>query len=205
MLSPPHPWGGAGLGALLHRSGARIRRPDNHGVRIGLAVIACGSILTVAACSPRLDWREFRSSESGIAVLFPCRPSTQQRTVTIAGRKTRLSLHACSAGDVTWAMAEADVGDPSWVQASLVDLRNSAAANVSGRVEAVVPFEVEGATPNLEAKRCSIAGKLPDGQAVAEHLGVFAVGTRVAQVTAIGSSTPQEAVSTFLGSTRVRK
>lgn len=185
--------------------GGAARRLDNPAVQIGRPVLACASLLTVAACSPGLDWREFRSPESGIAVLFPCRPSTQQRAVTIAGRKTRLSLHACRAGDVTWAMAEADVGDPAWVERSLVDLRNAAAANVSGRVDAVVPFEVEGATPNLEAKRCAIAGKLPDGQAVAEHLGVFAVGTRVAQVTALGASTPAEAVNTFFESARVRK
>lgn len=102
-------------------------------------------------------------------------------------------------------MAEADVADPAWVEKSLVDLRNSAAANVSGRIETVVPFEVEGATPNPEAKRCGIAGKLPDGQAIAEHLGVFAVGTRVAQVTVIGSRAPDEAVNTFLASTRVRR
>ncbi len=125
--------------------------------------------------------------------------------MTIAGRSVRLQLHACRAGNATWAMAETDVVDPAGIADALVDLRASAVANVAGRPAGVVPFEVPGATPNPLSVRGDVSGKLPDGQAVKEHVGVFTVGTRVAQVTALGSDGPPESIESFFASVQVRK
>lgn len=157
------------------------------------------------ACSPALDWREFRSPESGISAQFPCRPASQARAVRVAGRNVRLFLHACRAGDVTWALAEADMGDPGAVAAALDDLRASAVGNLAGQTGPEVAFVVPGATPSPRALRGDVIGKLPDGVAVSEHVGVFAVGTRVAQLTALGLSLQSESVNSFFASARVRQ
>ncbi len=125
--------------------------------------------------------------------------------MSIAGQRVRLKLHACRAGDTTFAMAEADVGDPSRVADALVDMRDSAIANLAGRAGGVAPFDVPGATPNSMALRGDVTGNLPDGRAVTEHLGVFAVGTVVAQVTALGSRSELDAIDSFFESTRVRR
>lgn len=162
-------------------------------------------VFATSACSPTLDWREFRSPESGISLLFPCRPASQARTVRIAGQSVRLQLHACRAGDVTWALAEADMGAPAGVAAALDDLRALAVGNLAGQAGPEVTFDVPGATPSPRALRCDVVGKLPDGLPVSEHVGVFAVGTMVAQVTALGASLQAESVNSFFASARIHR
>ena len=69
----------------------------------------------LAACAPALDWRDVRLEGSGVLLLFPCKPDSQTRTLSLAGASVRLSLHACSAAGSTWALAVADLGDPARV------------------------------------------------------------------------------------------
>ena len=77
----------------------------------------------LAGCAPTFDWREARPPGSGALLLFPCRPQVQERQVPLGGSPVRLSIHACSAGGVTWGMAVADVVDPARVGAALEALR----------------------------------------------------------------------------------
>lgn len=202
-MSTPHSRGWVSSGAGVNRP-LTAGRDNREVVPLRTSVALC-TVVGVSACSPSLDWREFRSPASGISLLFPCRPSTQERVVTVAGRSVRLQLHACRAENATWAMAEADVVDPAGIADALVDLRASAVANVAGRPAGVVPFDVPGATPNPLSLRGDVSGRLPDGQAVTEHVGVFTVGTRVAQVTALGSGSPRESIVAFFASVQVRR
>lgn len=159
--------------------------------------------LALAACSPTLDWREVRAADGFFAALFPCRPSSQSRTVRLVGKGVRLSLQACSAAGVTWALAVADVEDPALVSAALGELLQAAQANIGGVASQAVAAKVPGATPNPASVRAEIAGQLPDGQAVVEHVAVFAHATKVVQVTALGQAVAVEALATFFDSVRV--
>jgi hypothetical protein len=168
--------------------------------RVGCAGVAA---LLLAACSPALDWREVRPDDSGLTVLMPCRPTPQQRRVPLAGNAVTLALHACSADGQTWGLAIADVEDPARVGAALTELRQSAAANVSAGAAARMPLRVAGATPQPASERVAFEGRLPDGKPVQAQLAVFAQGTRVFQVTALGERLPAEAADTFFGSIRL--
>lgn len=77
----------------------------------------------LVACAPALDWRDVRPEGSGVLLLFPCKPDSQVRTLSLAGAPVRLALHACSTGGSTWALAVADVGDPARVGSALTELR----------------------------------------------------------------------------------
>ena len=37
--------------------------------------------LTLAACSPALDWRQVRPDDTGVEAMFPCKPLSHARTV----------------------------------------------------------------------------------------------------------------------------
>lgn len=167
--------------------------------RCRAASIAC---LVAAGCTPALDWREVRPEGSGVFVLLPCRADVQQRNLSLAGRPVRLTLAACSAGGATWALAYADLGDPSAVAPALEELRRSAAANIDGEAGSVAPLAVPGATPHAGSMRFSLAGRLPDGTAVSEHAAVFTRGTRVFQATVVGERPPADGVETFIASLR---
>jgi hypothetical protein len=158
----------------------------------------------LSGCSPALDWRDWRPADSGLSLLLPCKPTPQVRSVQLAGQTVRLALHACSAGGQTWAVAFADVGDPTRIAAALVELRESAATNVGANVsESRSPLDIPGATPHAGSQRWFLSGRLPDGQPVREEVAVFAHGTKVFQATVLGGALPAEGVATFFESMRM--
>lgn len=157
------------------------------------------AVLLLAACSPALDWRELRPEDSGAVVLFPCRPASHARPIRLAGGEVLLTLHSCSAADVTWALAVADLADPARVGPALDELRRSAAANIAARETRELALAVPGATPNPAAGRVALAGQRADGAPVHEQMAVFTKGTRVYQATAIGPALPAEGLEIFFG------
>ena len=164
--------------------------------------VALGVAALCAACSPALDWRELRPTDSGLRVLFPCKPASHARRVNLGPDAVRLELHACSAGGVTWAVAVADVQDPARVGPALTELRTAAADNLSAAAAQRLELKVEGATPNPASQRVQFQGRLPDGRAVTEQVAVFAKGTRVFQAIALGGKLDPEAVDSFFASLR---
>lgn len=166
--------------------------------RAGAAVL-----VLLAACSPALDWREVRPADSHLQLLFPCKPVQQARRVMLAGQNVRLVLHVCNAGEQTWALAHADMGDPTHLGPALRELLGSAAANLGAAPGTPLPLQVAGATPHGASARWRLSGQLPDGVAVVEEVAVFAYGTRVYQATALGPELPLEMAQTFMASLRV--
>lgn len=161
------------------------------------------AVFSLAGCAPAHDWREVRPEGSGgLVLMLPCRPDTQSREVTLAGRKLKLTLAACSAGGQTWALAFGDVADPAAVGPALDELRVSAARNLGAMPPSTTPLSVPGATPNAGNTRFAIEGKLPDGSAVQEQAAVFTRGTLVFQATAVGPKLPAEAADTFFAGLR---
>ena len=154
-------------------------------------------------CAPALDWRELRPADSGLTVLFPCKPTSHARRVSLGPDAVRLELHACTAAGITWAVAFADVQDPARVGPALAELRMAAANNLSAAPAQSLPFKVEGATPNPASQRVQLQGRMPDGRAVTEQVAVFAKGTRVFQAVALGEKLDAEAADGFFGSLRL--
>jgi hypothetical protein len=159
----------------------------------------------LSACSPVLDWREVRPADSGAVALFPCKPQSQSRQVRLASTQGQLLLMACSAGEATWALAFADLGDPSRVTAALDELRDSAIANLGATVESEQPSSVTGATPNPSSRHLQLHGKLSDGRTVAERLAVFAKGTRVFQATVLGERIDPDPAANFFASLKLER
>ena len=153
--------------------------------------------LTLAACSPALDWREVRPPDSGLQALFPCKPEHMQREIALAGAPVAMGLVACTTGGATYALMHANVDDPARVTPALQQLRAAAAANVGGMQRVVAPMMVAGMTPNSQAERIEIDGLGVRGEAVREYAGFFVKGTRVFQATVIGERPDAAAVETF--------
>ena len=154
-------------------------------------------------CAPALDWRELRPADSGLTVLFPCKPASHARRVSLGPDAVRLELHACTAGGMTWAIAFADVPEPARVGPALTELRAAAANNLSAGPAQVLALKIEGATPNPNSQRVQFQGRMPDGRAVTEQVAVFAKGTRVFQAVVVGEKLDAEAADGFFGSLRL--
>lgn len=156
------------------------------------------------ACTPDLNWREVRPDQSGLAVLLPCKPAGHARQLTLAGVAVEMSLFACSTAGVTYAVGFADVAQPQLVGRALDELAMAAAHNIGSEgSHTAVPVRIEGMTPQPGAGRHAFSGQLPGGHRVAEHVAVFARGTRVYQATVVGARLDVEATETFFGSLRL--
>ena len=136
--------------------------------------------------------------------MFPCKPASHAREVTLTGVRVEMSMLACTAGDATYALAFADMADPARVTPALTEMARAASANLQASAPAsMTPARVPGMTPNPEATQWQIDGRMPDGRAVQEQATFFAYGTRVFQATVVGARLDAEALETFFGALRV--
>lgn len=165
---------------------------------------AVGGLIAVAglsACAPGHDWRQTRSADGAVGLLFPCRPLQHDRRVPLAGAAERLTLQSCEAGGQVWALASADLVDPARLSAALDELAQAAAANLAA---SPVPraLQVPGATPHPGSRHLMLAGRRPDGQPAQMELALFVHGTHVYQATVLGPTVPAEAAAVFFDSLR---
>lgn len=168
--------------------------------RLALAILVLAGEL--AGCSPRLDWREVRMSDTGLMALLPCRPASQARRLVLAGSEVEMSMLACTGDGVVYAVASADVAHPGRVGTAMAELQAAAARNLGAAPQSPVAFQVPGSTPNPQAGVTGFAGVLGDGRRVEERVAVFARGTRVYQATMVGPAVELEASETFFGGLR---
>jgi hypothetical protein len=157
----------------------------------------------LAACTPALDWRDVRPAGSGVVIQFPCRPSQQERRVALAGSSVRMVLSVCDAAGQTWALAFADVADPTRVAAALAELRAAAARNLDAAEGPRQALSVPGSTPQDGGLRVRLGGRRPDGRPVQEDIALFARGTMVFQASVVGNGGAGGAVGDFMASIRL--
>lgn len=168
------------------------------------SMAACLLAVTgLSACTPTLDWREVRPEGSGARALFPCRPVSHARQLALAGAPVRMTMHACSAGGVVFALGVADVGEPARVAPALAELRAAAVRNLDAAADPVQALSVTGMTPNAQAARVRLSGRRPDGSVVHEELALFARGTTVYQATLLGPAADAAAAQMFVEGLKV--
>ena len=161
-------------------------------------------VAAAVACSPTLDWRELRPEGSQAHLLFPCKPASQARSVTLAGSKVEMSMFACTAANTVYALSFADVADPGRVGPALDELAAAAQAHVQASSNAASqPLFVSGMTPAPQAAQWLLKGQMPDGRAVVERLALFSRGTRVYQATMLGATLDAQAEETFFGALKL--
>jgi hypothetical protein len=159
-------------------------------------------LLSLAGCAPEFNWRQTSPQGSGVTLLFPCRPSMNERTVRLAGSPMRMRMHSCRAVGATFSLALADVGDPAQVAVVLAALRFAAQGNLGGAVTAR-PWTARGATPNQQSALIRVEGHLPDGKRVVEHAAFFVKGLRLYQATVLGDSLDARTLDSFFDSIQV--
>ncbi len=166
-------------------------------------VSAGAASLTLWACSLVFDWREVRPVDSAVQVMLPCKPASHAREMNLAQQRTKVTLYACEAGGMTFAVAFAPVDDPGRVTQALQDWRQAAEHNLGATQTQTREFSVPGQTPNPEAGHFVIQGQRPDGTSVTSHVLLAVKGTQVIQATVLGTALDMSAVDTYLASVRL--
>lgn len=170
------------------------------------AVAALALATTLLGCSPALNWRQAGPREVDILLDFPCKPQTLTQPVLLAGKRLDMSMTGCEAAHMTFALAHADVGDPARVGPALAELRHDALANIRARVLRSQAATVPHAAPRQpDAVEIDLAGQGPGGEALREHVLLFAQGTQVFQAIVLAGTAhyQDDAAHTFASSVQL--
>lgn len=175
-----------------------------------LAVAA--SLLGLAACNPTFNWRDVRPEGAALSLLLPCKPDKAEKKVPLGDRPVVLRLLGCDAGDATFAVAVADVGDASRVAAVLAQWQSGTLANMKappvgqrqgtsdkGTTE-VLPLKLPGAALQPPAVLVKARGQRADGTAVRGQAAYFVQGSQVFQVVIYAAEISPEVAETFFSS-----
>ena len=160
------------------------------------------SLLTLAACSPDLNWREVRPENTRLSLLLPCKPDKAQKMVPVGGQPTALSMLGCDAGGATFAVAVADVGDAGKAAPVLAQWQNLTLTNMKAVPASIqrVALTIPGAPAATPALRVSAQGRRADGAAVMGQAAYFAQGSQLFQVVLYAPKIAPEAAETFFSS-----
>ena len=160
------------------------------------------ALLTLAACSPALNWREVRPEGTRLNLLLPCKPDKAQKVVPLGGRATPLAMLGCDADGATFAVAIADVGDAAQAASVLALWQDLALANMKAAPASrqPLPLKVPGASPGTPATRLQAQGQRADGTAISGQAAYFAQGSQLFQVVMYAPNISPEVAETFFSS-----
>jgi hypothetical protein len=150
--------------------------------------------MALAACSPKYNWRDYASPDTGWRVMFPAKPSTTTRTIDLDGTQVSMTMTAAEVDGATFAVGTAQAPDAARAQAALdamklALLRNIGAATATSEARANASNDVD-ATGSSQGRPVRLVGHFE------------AHGTRFYQVIVLdqGKTVPPEQVEQFLTS-----
>lgn len=97
------------------------------------ACIAC--VILLAACSPKFDWREVRSSGASYVVLLPAKPASHTRTIDLDGMQVSMTMTAADVDGVTFAVGSAVLTDAAQASKALNAMKTALVRNIGGTLK----------------------------------------------------------------------
>lgn len=152
--------------------------------------------LTLCACSPRFDWRDYRSNVAPYAVLFPAKPASHTRSVNLDGQAASMTMAATDIDGTLFAVGSAELADADKAQTAVHAMKAAMVRNI-GASDAAESIRDGGFDVEARGTRA--------GTPVTLHGRFLARGKRVYQVVVIGpeNAVDKENVDTFLRSFKV--
>jgi hypothetical protein len=119
--------------------------------------------LVLAACSPRLDWRELHADDGGFTVLFPQKPGQAEKALATPLGQVTMKLYSVRIDDTMLGAGFADFAAP--VDAHALDvMRDALVKSLHGRLVSEKPVSSAGPQP-LAGRELVIAGAPAEGGA----------------------------------------
>jgi len=88
----------------------------------------------VSACSPKFNWRDYRSNDAPYTVQFPGKPAQQTRTVDLDGQQVSLTMAATEIDGTTFAVASGELPDAAHAQLAMLAMKTAMVKNIAGVV-----------------------------------------------------------------------
>jgi len=187
----------ATAGGMLLPSGMR---------KISLPLMATTLLATmlVSACSPKFNWRDYRSNDAPYTVQFPGKPAQQTRTVDLDGQQVSLTMAATEIDGTTFAVASGELPDAAHAQMAMQAMKTAMVKNIDGVVSSdKVSAVSSGNAGGVQQTSIDIEAKGSQNGASMLLSGKFiAKDKRVYQVIVVGheKQVVRDTVDTFISS-----
>jgi len=157
----------------------------------------------LSACSPALDWRDYRSPDAPFTALFPGKPSVLTREINLDGQKVQLTMTASEAEGNTFAIGTAVMANAALAQAALPAMQAALLRNINGQVSketASSASHISSTGSHLQTSLEMAATGSRNGQPVQLSARFVARDTRIFQIVIVGdaSKLSRENIDTFM-------
>lgn len=149
--------------------------------------------LVLAGCSPAYNWRDYNSPDAPYQAMFPDKPATHKRSITLDGLVVDMTMTAASIDGTVFAIGSAEAPDAAKAQAAVAAMRTAMVKNISATV---TREEKKDSAINIDAKGVQNGAPM-------RLVGHFeSRGTRFYQVIVMGkeNKVPQDEVDMFMSS-----
>ncbi|WP_317201635.1 hypothetical protein [Janthinobacterium sp.] len=171
---------------------------------LGATLAAC----LFAACSPKFDWRDYRSPDASFSALFPAKPASFTRTVDLDGVSVNMTMTAAEVDGTTFAVGSAEMADPLKAQAALLAMKTAMVKNIGGTIKsekAVSAASSNGATSKQKASIEVEASGMQNGTPMLLEGRFVAQDKRIYQIIVLGKEKHivRDSVDTFMSSVKL--
>lgn len=90
--------------------------------------------MLLSACSPKYDWRDYRSNDAPYAVLFPGKPATQTRSIKLDQLDVSMTMSAADIDGVVFAVGSAQLADAAQAPAAVEAMKTAMVKNINATV-----------------------------------------------------------------------
>lgn len=176
-----------------------------------IAALAGATVLPLAGCSPRLNWREHRVADARCVIALPDKPQTAQRELDFNGRKIAMSMTSTGVGPSLFALGVAQLPAesvaPAQVEATIAWFRDGLLRNLRGTLTATRPITLP-MPPGRRlhgAQAVTAQGQIGADRKARLAARFYVVDDRLYQVVALAAEgeVPDEALATFFDSFRL--
>ena len=171
-----------------------------------LATLAAASILS--ACSPKFDWRDYRSPDAQFTALFPGKPAVLTREIDLDGKKVSLTMTASEVDGATFAIGSAVLDSAEQAQAALPAMQMALLKNINGTVRSEKSASAASSTAAGSHQRSSLSVEATGTQQGKPVLLVgrfVAQDKRIFQIIILGeeSKLSRDTIDTFMDSVKL--
>lgn len=172
------------------------------------AIAALASACLLAACSPKFDWRDYRSPDAPFTALFPGKPASFSREVDLEGVKVQMSMAASEIDGATFAVASAEMADAAQARATLAVMKQAMLNNIKGSIDQEKSASAASANGAGSRQQTSIALEahgMQNGKPVRLVGRFVAHDKRIYQIIAIGDEKhlTRDNIDTFMTSVKL--
>ncbi|MEM8518106.1 hypothetical protein RCH05_002660 [Janthinobacterium sp. CAN_S7] len=124
---------------------------------LAILLAALATACTLCACSPKFDWRDYRSPDAQFTALFPGKPAVLTRTVDLDGKKISLTMTASEVDGSTFAIGSAVLDSAEQAQAALPAMQTALLKNINGTVRSEKSVSAASSNAAVTHQRSSLS------------------------------------------------